>query len=172
MAVCSEVDHGRPGKARYSQVQPGTVLKRPIMCYIYEKQALRGYQIWYWEVCLGHQLGHHLGHQLGHHLGHVWGIIWGMTIIDNNPQCYVHLWCHFSETNIYMLALISFTFNSNTPLRSYGKKHTFPDLFGTLPWSIDVYEGIAMSCALHATVRVQATIQTIMLWSWSLSSGL
>ena len=54
-----KVNHGRPrysqvqsGQVRYSQVQPGTVLKRPIMCYIFEKQALWGYQIW------GHQLGH------------------------------------------------------------------------------------------------------------------
>ena len=39
-----------PCTAKYSQVQPGTVLKRPIMCYIFEKQALRRYQIWYWEV--------------------------------------------------------------------------------------------------------------------------
>ena len=74
-----------------SQVQPGTVPKRPIMCYIFEKQALWGYQIWYWEVCMGHQLGHHLGHiwgmsgrtsgacladSLGHHLGHVWDNVW------------------------------------------------------------------------------------------------
>ena len=58
---------------------PGTVLKRPIMCYIFEKQTLWGYQIWYWEVCLGHQLGHHLGH--------VWSI--------NNPRYYMHLWCCF-----------------------------------------------------------------------------
>ena len=41
------------------------------MCYIFEKQALRGYQIWYWEVCLGHKLGHVWGMSgayLGHHL--------------------------------------------------------------------------------------------------------
>ena len=37
------------GKARYSKVQLGTVLKRPILCYIFEKQALWEYQIWYWE---------------------------------------------------------------------------------------------------------------------------
>ena len=37
VTVCGKVDHGRP---RQSQVQPGTVLKRPIMCYIFEKQAL------------------------------------------------------------------------------------------------------------------------------------
>ena len=55
-----KVDHGRPrqsqvqpGTTRYSQVQPctlyivqpGTVLKIPIMCYIFEKQALQGYLI-------------------------------------------------------------------------------------------------------------------------------
>ena len=40
--------HGRPGQ---SQVQPGTVLKRPIKCYIFEKQLFfQGYKIWYWEV--------------------------------------------------------------------------------------------------------------------------
>lgn len=33
------------GAARYSQVQPGKMLKRPIMCNIFEKQTLRGYQI-------------------------------------------------------------------------------------------------------------------------------
>ena len=33
------------GRARYSQVQPGTVLKRPIMFYISKKQALNGYKI-------------------------------------------------------------------------------------------------------------------------------
>ena len=39
-----------PGTAKYNRVlpgtvQPGTVLKSPIMSYILEKQALRGYQI-------------------------------------------------------------------------------------------------------------------------------
>ena len=76
MAVCGNVDHGRARYSRYSQVKPGTarsgtVLKRPIMGYIFEKQAFWGYQIWYWEVCLGHPLGHHEWH--------VWGIIWGMS---------------------------------------------------------------------------------------------
>ena len=40
-------------------------------CPIFKKQALRGYQIWYWEVCLGHKLGHVWGMSgayLGHHL--------------------------------------------------------------------------------------------------------
>ena len=46
------------GTVRKSQVQLGTVLKRPLMCYIFEKHALWGYQIWYWEVCLGNHLGH------------------------------------------------------------------------------------------------------------------
>ena len=59
------------------------------MCYIFEKQALWGYQIWYWEVCLGHQLGHHLGH--------VWSIIWGMSGASSGA-CLVHYmgqwgWC-------------------------------------------------------------------------------
>ena len=46
------IHHGRPsqsqvqpGTAVFSQVKPGTVLKRPIMCYIFGKQALQGYQI-------------------------------------------------------------------------------------------------------------------------------
>ena len=34
-----------PGTAVYSQVKPGTALKRPIMCYIFGKQVLQGYQI-------------------------------------------------------------------------------------------------------------------------------
>ena len=34
-----------PGTAKYNRVLPGTVLKSPIMSYILEKQALRGYQI-------------------------------------------------------------------------------------------------------------------------------
>ena len=42
VAVFGKVDHGRP---RQSQVQPGTVLKEPIICYIFEKQGHRGYQI-------------------------------------------------------------------------------------------------------------------------------
>ena len=36
----------------WCQVQPGTVLKRPIMCYVFEKQALQGYEIWYCEGML------------------------------------------------------------------------------------------------------------------------
>ena len=54
VVISDKVVHGRPrqsqvqpGKAgctaRYDQVQPGIVLKRPIMCYIFENQELRGY---------------------------------------------------------------------------------------------------------------------------------
>ena len=70
-------------------------------------------------ACLGHPLGHVWGINwgmsgasfgaclgassgacLGHHLGHVWGIIWDniwviLSTMDNNPRCYMHLWCHF-----------------------------------------------------------------------------
>ena len=35
---------------------------------------------------------------LGHHLGHVWDNIWGiLSTMDNNPQCYMHLWCRFCK---------------------------------------------------------------------------
>ena len=76
------------------------MLKIPIVCYniayIFEKQALQGYQIRYWEVCLGHQLGHRLGHVWGmsgassgaclvHYLGQ-WGSL-------RYQRCYMHLWC-------------------------------------------------------------------------------
>ena len=57
-----------------TNIRYGTVLKRPIMCYIFEKQALWGYQILYWKVCLGHHLGHVWGMPgacLGQHLGHI-----------------------------------------------------------------------------------------------------
>ena len=40
------------GKPRYSQVQCTAVMKRSIMCYIFERQTLWGYQIWYWEGVL------------------------------------------------------------------------------------------------------------------------
>ena len=52
-----------PGTAGSSQVKPGTVLRRPIMCYIFEKQALEDIKydteryVW----------------------GINWGIIWGMS---------------------------------------------------------------------------------------------
>jgi len=60
MAVCGKVNNGRlRSGARYRQVQLGTVLKRRIMWYIFKKQTLLGYQIWYWEGWLGH--GDHLG---------------------------------------------------------------------------------------------------------------
>ena len=109
VAVCWKVDHGRPmqsqvqpGTAGHSQVQPGTARYSQVQGYIFEKQALLWYQIWYWEassgVLSGAWVGHHLEHVwgiiwgiiwgmpgastvtcLGHHLGHVWGIIWGMS---------------------------------------------------------------------------------------------
>ena len=69
-------------------------------------------------ACLEHHLGYVLGMSgvssgecLWHHLGYVWGIIWGMSRassgawlghylglfspINNNPWCYMHLWCCF-----------------------------------------------------------------------------
>ena len=83
VAVCGslwKLDHGRPrqsqiqpGTVGYSQARPGTVLKRPIMCYILEKkkEMLWGYQIWYWEACLGH----------------AWDNIKGiLSIMDNHGQ--------------------------------------------------------------------------------------
>ena len=49
MAVCGSLWKGRswqtkvqPGAAGHIQGKPGTVLRRPIMCYIFEKQALWG----------------------------------------------------------------------------------------------------------------------------------
>ena len=70
------------------------------------------------ETCLGHHPGHvwalsgaclehHMGHVcgiiwgmsgacLGQYLGHVWDNIWGiLSTMDNNPRCYMHLWCRF-----------------------------------------------------------------------------
>ena len=70
------------------------------------------------ETCLEHvwdMSGASSGAYLGHHLGHVWGIIRGMSgassgacmghvwhtiwcilsTMDNNPRCYMHLWCRF-----------------------------------------------------------------------------
>ena len=71
VAVYGRVDHGRP---RQSQVQPGTVLKRPI---IFKKQALWGCQIWYWEEVTRRPLGDILCRQvvflLKDHKGTTWG---------------------------------------------------------------------------------------------------
>ena len=47
---CGTLGAGRAGTTRYR------VLKRHIMSYIFNKQALRGYQIWYWEGPLGDYL--------------------------------------------------------------------------------------------------------------------
>ena len=86
MAVCGKIDLGR---ARYSQEQPSTVLKRHIMCYIFEsiffdiKYDTEMY-VWgiVWDMSgasTGACLAHHLG-MSGAFLEHVWwGIIWGMS---------------------------------------------------------------------------------------------
>ena len=34
---------------------------------------------------------------LGNYLGHVWDNFWGILLtMDNNPRCYIYLWCRFS----------------------------------------------------------------------------
>ena len=38
---------------------------------------------------------------LGHHLGHAWDNIWGiLSLMDNNPRCYINLWSFFWISSI------------------------------------------------------------------------
>ena len=66
------------------------MLKRPIMCYIFEKQAHWGYKIWYWEVTTWWPLGPYLVTSwwpLGDYLVTTWWLLGDFLVTTWWPLC-------------------------------------------------------------------------------------